>query len=281
MGSGFSETALAVFTTLAPMGACSFIVIALAFLKGSVEEGGYRRLDKATLIPLVTCIVGFIGAALHVANPLAAFGVFAGIGRSPLSNEVAIGLVFLVLAIVYWILAYWGALKEGARKAFLIVLAIAAVVFAAFCGMAYLIGTVPTWNTPWTVVQMLGYGLLGGGIMGVLALRVGGVEVSGALKTGALAVTAVGGLLGIVGFGGQIAAVSDMRNIMGAAIDLVPAIWAFFALVVIAAVVGVLVQALAKKQLRPAPLVTAALVFVVCVFFARIGFYGLFMSMAL
>lgn len=281
MGSGLTDMALAVFTTLAPMGACAFIVIAIALAKGGVDEANLRRLDKATLIPIVVCIAGFIGAALHVANPLAAVNVFAGVGRSPLSNEVAVGLAFLVLAVVYWLLSWKGALKGGARMGFAVVLAVAAIMFAAFCGMAYLIPTVPTWSTPWSVVQMLGFGLLGGGVLGVLTVRAGGVEVCGVLKTGALAVTAVGAVLAIVGFAGQAIAVADMRNIFGYALDLVPAIWAFVALVVVAAAVALLVQALAQKQVRLAPLSAAVLIVVVCVFFARIGFYGLFMSMTL
>ena len=51
MGSGFEHAALAVFTTLAPMGAASFIALAYAFATGKIDDDAAKRVDKMTAIP--------------------------------------------------------------------------------------------------------------------------------------------------------------------------------------------------------------------------------------
>lgn len=154
MGTGFEHTALAVFTTLAPMGAGAFIALAYAFAVGKPDEEAARRLDRWTALPLAVLAAGFVGAFTHLASPLNAFGVFAGVGSSPLSNEVLAGVVFAALAVVYWVLALAGKLSAGARTGPLAVLSALAVVFAVFCGLAYMMYTIPTWNTPLSIVQM-------------------------------------------------------------------------------------------------------------------------------
>ena len=51
MGTGFEHTALAVFTTLAPMGAGAFIALAYAFIAGAPDETAAKRLDCWTALP--------------------------------------------------------------------------------------------------------------------------------------------------------------------------------------------------------------------------------------
>ena len=46
MGTGFEHTALAVFTTLAPMGAGAFIALAYAFIAGA-RSPFWRRVSSA------------------------------------------------------------------------------------------------------------------------------------------------------------------------------------------------------------------------------------------
>lgn len=278
MGAGFSDAPLAVFTTLAPMGACAFVVIACAFIMGSPNDEEAKRIDKMTILPLIVMVVGFIGAFFHLANPLAAFGALAGVGRSPLTNEILVGGLFLVAAVAYWVLARAGKLQLGARKAFAAVLAVWSIVFAAFCGLAYMIGTVPSWNTPWTLVQMVGYGLLGGSVLGALVLRLSSAQAGRA----PLVQGAVGLVLALAGFGGQIAAAGSIENIWGTAASLVPAAWALFAVLALCGIVGVAAQVLdTKKRANPAVLCCACVVVAIGIFFARIGFYGMFMSVAL
>ena len=157
-----AELPLALFTTLAPIGAGAFIALAVAFFTTKFSDEQLKKIDRMTTIPVVVLVLGFICAFFHLANPLHAFGVFAGVGSSPLSNELVAGCVFAALAIIYWIVALAGKLSEGARKGFAAVVAVMAVVFACFTGAAYMMDTIASWNTPMVPVAVLGFSLLGG-----------------------------------------------------------------------------------------------------------------------
>lgn len=282
MGTGFEHTALAVFTTLAPMGAGAFIVLAYAFIAGTPDDAAAKRLDRWTALPLAVLAVGFLGAFMHLASPLNAFGVFTGIGSSPLSNEILVGVVFALVAVVYWALALAGKLSPSVRKGLLAALAVLAVVFAAFCGLAYMMYTIPTWNTPLSVVQMVGYLLAGGTVLGFCTAGFARVELPKSAGTVALALTLAGVAIGTIGFGVQIVGLDAIRNIWSSAAELVPAIWvllgAFAACGLIAA--GLTFVA-AKKAFAPTFMVAACVIVAVGIFVARIGFYGLYMGIAL
>lgn len=282
MGTGFSETPLAVFTTLAPMGAGAFLVLACLIAAAKLDDEALARLDRLSIVPFAVSAVGFIGAFFHLANPLHAFGVFAGIGTSPLSNEVAVGVVFMAAALVYVVLAFTGKLTASSRKAFSLVVGVLALVFMVFCGLAYMMDTIPTWNTPASIVQMLGYGLLGGSAFAALTCGLARIEVSQKASVAVIAFVAVGLVLSLVGFGIQITAAASIANIWGAAIDLVPAIWGMFAVLAVCGIVALaLIVAGGKKNFPLAFSAAACALVVVGVFLARIGFYGLYMSVAL
>lgn len=282
MGAGFEHTALAVFTTLAPMGAGAFIALAYAFFVGTPDDAAAKRLDRWTALPLVVLAAGFLGAFMHLASPLNAFGVFTGVGSSPLSNEILVGVAFAALAVVYWVLALTGKLSPSLRKALLVLLTALAVVFAAFCGLAYMMYTIPTWNTSLSVVQMVGYLLTGGTVLGFCTVGFAQVILPKSAGIVALVLTLVGVVVGAVGFGMQIAGLDAIHNIWSSAAELVPVIWvllgAFAACGLIAA--G-LTFAAAKKTFAPTFMIAACVIVAVGIFMARIGFYGLYMSIAL
>lgn len=284
MGSGFAEAPLAVFTTLAPMAAASFIVLAYAFLAGKPSDEAAKRLDRATALPAIVMLAGFIGAFTHLASPLNAFGVFAGIGASPMSNEIVAALAFALVAVVYWVLALAGKLPAngGARKGFLVVLSVLAVVFAVFCGLAYMMYTIPTWNTPLSIVQMVGFALAGGTVLGFCTLGLAKVELPAGAGGVAVALTIAGTVVGLVGLGVQAMGLGDIRNIWGSAAELVPA---FGGIVAAFGACGIAGAALAlfgsKRAFNPAFLGVACVVVAAGIFFARIGYYGLYMGIAL
>lgn len=282
MGTGFEHTALAVFTTLAPMGAGAFIVLAYAFIAGTPDDAAAKRLDRWTALPLAVLAVGFLGAFMHLASPLNAFGVFTGIGSSPLSNEILVGVVFALLALAYWALALAGKLTLPLRKGMLAALAVLAVVFAAFCGLAYMMYTIPTWNTPLSVVQMVGYLLAGGTVLGFCTAGFARVELPKSAGTVALALTLAGVAIGTIGFGVQIAGLDTIRNIWSSAAELVPAIWVLLgAFATCGLIAAGLTFVAAKKAFAPTFMVAACVIVAVGIFVARIGFYGLYMGIAL
>lgn len=280
-----AELPLALFTTLAPIGAGAFIALAVAFFTTKFSDEQLKKIDRMTTIPVVVLVAGFICAFFHLASPMRAFGVFAGLGASPLSNELLAGVVFAVLAIVYWIVALAGKLGEGARKGFAAVVAVMAIVFACFTGAAYMMETIASWNTPMVPVAVLGFSLLGGVSLGVLVLALSGAledAAKGGFKMAALAVLIVGLVLGVAGLLVQVMSVSGMGNAMVDGADLVAAASAPMWIGVVCMVVAAAAAFMALRNTKSTALAAAAPVLaVVGVFAARLAFYAVQLSVGL
>ena len=280
-----AELPLALFTTLAPIGAGAFIALAVAFFTTKFSDEQLKKIDRMTAIPVVVLVAGFICAFFHLASPMHAFGVFAGVGASPLSNELLAGVVFAVLAIVYWIVALAGKLGEGARKGFAAVVAVMAVVFACFTGAAYMMETIASWNTPMVPVAVLGFSLLGGVCLGVLVLALSGAledAAKGGFKMAALAVLIVGLVLGVAGLLVQVMSVSGMGNALVDGADLVAAASAPMWIGVVCMVVAAVAAFMSLRNSKSTALAAAAPVLaIVGVFAARLAFYAVQLSVGL
>ncbi len=280
-----AELPLALFTTLAPIGAGAFIALAVAFFTTKFSDEQLKKIDRMTAIPVVVLVAGFICAFFHLASPMHAFGVFAGLGASPLSNELLAGVVFAVLAIVYWIVALAGKLGEGARKGFAAVVAVMAIVFACFTGAAYMMETIASWNTPMVPVAVLGFSLLGGVSLGVLVLALSGAledAAKGGFKMAALAVLVVGLVLGVAGLMVQVMSVSGMGNALVDGADLVAAASAPMWIGVVCMVVAAAAAFMALRNSKSTALAAAAPVLaIVGVFAARLAFYAVQLSVGL
>lgn len=280
-----AELPLALFTTLAPIGAGAFIALAVAFFTTKFSDEQLKKIDRMTTIPVVVLVAGFICAFFHLASPMHAFGVFAGLGASPLSNELLAGVVLAVLAIVYWIVALAGKLSEGARKGFAAVVAVMAVVFACFTGAAYMMETIASWNTPMVPVAVLGFSLLGGVSLGVLVLALSGAladAAKGGFKMAALAVLVIGLVLGVAGLLVQVMSVSGMGNALVDGADLVAAASAPMWIGVVCMVVAAAAAFMALRNTKSTALAAAAPVLaIVGVFAARLAFYAVQLSVGL
>lgn len=280
-----AELPLALFTTLAPIGAGAFIALAVAFFTTKFSDEQLKKIDRMTTIPVVVLVAGFICAFFHLASPMHAFGVFAGLGASPLSNELLAGVVFAVLAIVYWIVALAGKLGEGARKGFAAVVAVMAVVFACFTGAAYMMETIASWNTPMVPVAVLGFSLLGGVSLGVLVLALSGAledAAKGGFKMAAPVVLVVGLVLGVAGLLVQVMSVSGMGNALVDGADLVAAASAPMWIGVVCMVVAAAAAFMALRNSKSTALAAAAPVLaIVGVFAARLAFYVVQLSVGL
>lgn len=224
MEFAMAEMPLALFSTLAPMGAGAFVILAIAFMTGKFDGDAMKRIDKFTAIPVAFVIVGFIAAFFHLANPMNAFNVFNGVGSSPLSNEIVAGCIFTVIMLVYWIWAMSGKMSDGARKGLVAVTAVMGIIFAMFTGMAYMIDTIPSWSTFAGPIQIAGFALVGGAALGVLVLSLAGCAAQlkeSALRNGTIAVLIVGLVLGIGGVAMQASSASGMENALYSGAELV------------------------------------------------------------
>lgn len=172
MGMGFSGGSLAVFTVLAPAGAVAF-AIAAAFLltHRSLSDVVRSRMNHALIAPLAVAWAGFIASATHLGTPANALHAVEGIGRSPLSNEVAAVVTFLFAAGVYWLYTY--KVSYSRRLADLLAGAsvVACAAMVAMMALAYSVPTVPSWDTWHTPANLCLSALTGGVSLGAAMMH--------------------------------------------------------------------------------------------------------------
>ena len=285
MEAAFAELPLALFTTLAPAGAGAFVALACVFFAASFTDEQLKKIDRMTIIPLIVVLVGFACSFAHLASPMNAINVFAGMGHSPLTNEIVVGSVFVVVAIVYWIVAMTGKLTGGARKGFAALVAVVALVFACFTGFAYLMDTIASWNSPLLPIEILGFCLVGGASFAALVLALSGAMGDALDRQGKnilLIVAGLGALMGAFAAGAQIGGVASMSNAIISGADLVaeatPVL--IIGIICVLAAAGVLfVVCLGKGSVPLAGLaVVLALVGIFCL---RLAFYATQLSVGL
>ena len=292
MESIVSELPLAIFTACVLLGAGGYAAwgIECAVQRpqgGEHPQGGdasEAKTDKRPIIFLCIVLVGFVAAFFHLASPTNAAFALTGIGRSPMSNEIAAGLVFTVAAALYCFLAMTGRLKESADRAYSIALAVLGLLFAVFTGAAYMMDTIVTWSTPLSAIESAGLSLLAGAVLS-LAFKalLGGAPLSKAAHT-ALLVTAAAGL--VIGFGalglhvfqtGQLhsSMVQGSALAQGATVPLIASAAAGLASLLLC-----LPTAGGKATKKVLPFIALVLI-VLSVFAARLVFYGIQLSVGL
>lgn len=283
----FQELPLALFTTFAPIGAGAFSVFALLVNLFSTSKDARKSYVYALCAPLVLVFVGFAASVFHLANPVHMPYVVLGIGTSPLSNEIAVGGVFLVLAIVFCVLAARGVLNETQFCIFARVVGVAALVFSIFIGFAYMISTVHSWSTPFNSVQMLGYSLVGGVCLVPLMRSIAVRSSRGALtqehiSSRRLCIAAGLGVAAIlVGLLGQVWLTASYQNALQSGIDLanhaVPFLLACIVLTCVALVLSyrTRVHHCAFFTILPCAVV------VLSVFAGRLAFYAMHISVGI
>ncbi|MDO4502386.1 MAG: dimethyl sulfoxide reductase anchor subunit [Coriobacteriia bacterium] len=258
MTSIMSHLPLALFTTLGALGAGAFVGLAIAFVKGGLTAEQEQAADRKTPIFFVVALLGLIAAVFHLTAPLAGFNVVNGIGRSPLSNEVAVFSLFMVVAAVYSVMAFTGKLG-GARKGLVLVTAVLALVLGVMMGMAYMVYTIPSWNNPGTVMQMLGF-VLAGSALALVALPAGdGTKAVKLASVAGLVLAVVGLAVQVMVTGGVTAAMVTGAALVSQALPLV-----------LVAVVLAVVAAFCLLKDKALPGVAAL---VVATFVARLAFY--------
>ncbi|WP_303865260.1 DmsC/YnfH family molybdoenzyme membrane anchor subunit [Senegalimassilia anaerobia] len=282
MESMFAEMPLALFTTFSSIGAGSFVALAAVAFAAKLDDTGAAKLDRLSIIPFLVACVGFACAFFHLATPLNAFGVFSGVGSSPLSNEIVAGVVFMVAAAVYVALALAGKLSGGLRRVLLVVCAVLAVVFSLFMGAAYMMFTIPSWNTWATPAQMLGFALLGGAMLvGVLvaASDVRDAVLASGAKRALLALGGAGALLAVAALAVFLTSANALPSVWADTSALVPSVLPYAVAAAVLLVLGAMLLAgvLAKK---PAVLLSGAGVASVAVgiLVARLAFYAVQIS---
>ncbi len=279
MDSALHEIPLAVFTTLAPIGAGAFIALFIAFASNRIDDVKLKLIDRLTVVPLLVAFIGLVASFAHITQPLHVLNVANTIGSTPMANEITAFGVFMVAAAVYWIWALTGKMSYSVRKGFTGVLAVLALVFAVAVGAAYLLPTVPTWNTAFTPASIVGFCLFGGSLLGLLVLQLADSAddaLAGAGENRLFALLAIGFVVSLVSVIGLFVigstAVSPVVNVAANTGSLV---WAFVLFIVFSVVVfGIGLFSVKLMPSVPA-LVFALVLLAIGIFLARLVFYGM------
>ena len=123
-------------------------------------------------------------------------GMFAGLGSSPLSNEIACAGLSIAVAAVYVVFALVKHPGAGAHKGFGIALLVLGLATAVMTGLAYAIRTIPTWDGAFGWAGQLCLALLAGSALAALMLAAG--NAFGKKATNVLAACAVVGGIGVI-----------------------------------------------------------------------------------
>lgn len=283
MELAMNELPLALFSTFAPMGAGAFLILAIASFTGSFEGEVARKLDKLSVIPIIFVVVSFICAFFHLAAPQHALGVFANIGSSPMSNEILVGCIFTVVAIVSWIVLVCAKPSDGLRKALLSITAVLGLLFCIFVGLAYGMNTIQSWDVPVVPLATLCYGVLGGSAIGLAILQqAGAYDVNSPIKSTIAIIAIVGALGSAIFFGIQMVMVSGMANNMILGQDLVGQLmpWIVIAVILMLASGAIAAFPALKSKGATYAWVAVAIAFI-GILVARLCFYGVEMSVGL
>lgn len=278
MDAVIKELPLALFTTLASVGIGAFVAMFCAiYINKSMGAGSIKRLDKLTVVPIVFCVVALICAFFHLGDPMHAFNIVNTIGASPMTNEIVAFCVFLVLALVYWLVALAGKLeKHGPRVVFSGVVALFGLISCIMMGLAYALPAIPIWNSPWGTVQVLGAMLLGGALLGgaILNMSVRETPLEGEADGRIRLLAMLGGLVLIIGtavlFGMGASAKSAMIDVAANTGTLIIPL----VLVIAFSIVAVATAFLGKGAKRTAWLACGTIIALVAIFLARGIFYG-------
>lgn len=278
MDAVIKELPLALFTTLASVGIGAFVAMFCAiYVNKSMGAGSIKRLDRLTVVPIAFCVVALICAFFHLGDPLHAVNIVNTIGSSPMTNEIVAFCVFLVLALVYWLVALAGKLeKHGPRVVFSGVVALFGLISCIMMGLAYALPAIPIWNSPWGTVQVLGAMLLGGSLLGgtFLNMSVRDTPLEGEADGRIRLLAMLGGLVLVIGtavlFGMGAGAKSAMVNVAANTGTLIVPL----VLTIAFSIVAVATVFLGKGAKRTAWLTCGTIVALVAIFLARGIFYG-------
>lgn len=286
MGVGFSQglaqVTLALFTTLAPAGMVAFCVMACVLLFGKLSEKQWERMSHFLVVPLAVAVVGFIGSATHLGKPSNALYVLAGIGRSPLSNEVIASVTFFALSGMSWYVGFsrqrWA--QRLVRPGML--LACAAGAWQVWeIANAYTIRTISTWSTPSVQANLVLAALMGGALLAICSLSLSGYRTPRRLFGALLAIAGVSAAAAAVSQSLQFAELGAMRNVMTLARDLAPWYPAGIAVSAILAGCAIAVDACGLRMrgsIDPVRACAACALMFAGVFTARFAFYCLHMT---
>ena len=170
IAQGFEQLSLALFTTFAPAAVVAFILLTLYGVVYVKEEETRNRLHHFLIIPLAFCLIGLIASTNHLGKPANALYVLAGIGRSPLSNEVAASVAFAGVAWIYWLAGFSDRVSVRQLRIAIPLAIVAGIAQIWFTSNAYNIETISSWSLAFTQINQILSAFLGGSFLFLFTL---------------------------------------------------------------------------------------------------------------
>ena len=274
-----SEISLLVFSILVPMGVTAMGLVGLVRASLGLDEEAAKKVDTLLSVPAVVTIVGLIASFPHLGSPFHVFGMVSGIGSSPLSNEIVIAGIAILVALVYWIFTLVKHPEEAVHKVFGIALVVLGLICALFTGLAYMIPTIVTWNSPVGAISQVCAALFGGAVLAALVLALANAKVDKALGVCAL-VGAAGVAVMLLVQGGLYGGVVNAAGLTLSAV--MGQYWVVAVIAIVcAAVAAFLVFKNAAKDGAVTMMAVAAVAALIALVLVRICFYGIFLSVGL
>ena len=177
------ELPLVFFTVLAQAAAGAYLILLLSQPVNGMDE---RKLSIGILVSMVLLSIGMLVGMFHLGMPIRALNLLAGVGRSPMSNEILLGGVFAGFGILVGLAGYYNKGTPAQRKALRYVTAVFAIAFVATIPKVYQLSTVAAWNTSHTTIQMLASVFITGG---ALAAVLGAFRHGAAVSIAAVFIT--------------------------------------------------------------------------------------------
>lgn len=271
------EMPLVLFMALAPSGTVCMVVLMVLLLSHRFELEHCPRLNQAMWLPLAVTTVGLVAAAAHLGTPANALYVFSGVGRSPLSNEVACAVLFLVVCGVNWLLSFMRGESLPLKRLFAVLIIALGLVFLASIALAYDVESISTWSSPFVPANLVLSGCVGGFLLARLTI-VAGLDAGyrPRLLTGLSLASVAALLLNAVVIAALWLTLRDVSNAYGSVASLVPMTPLLAVAYAAFAAAGIAVSLFRGGTLRweACAVVLAALGLVV----VRFGFYMLHMT---
>lgn len=233
MGIALLQLPMVLFTTLVPMASGAFIGLALAFLTTRFSKEQLERIDRWTLLPLAILAVGYIASFVALVPSNYALSLLQGVDIAPLSLVGFAGVLFVALAVAYWIIAMTGNLRERSRTVLASVVGAASLLLSLSMGIAYAGSAVLAWSSPIVVVGLMGFCVAGGVALGVLVIALaGGLAVARTTRfpTAALIAAFVGAVAAIFAVCAQLLFAQSAYSAFFPGFEVLPDSWVYLAI---------------------------------------------------
>ncbi|MBC7005244.1 dimethyl sulfoxide reductase anchor subunit [Photobacterium sp. BZF1] len=158
------ELPLVFFTVFGQAAVGIFLLSLLAFTTKQISD---VQLKTANIVAAALLLVGSAIGGLHMGQPLRAFNLLFGLGRSPMSNEIILSGLFMACAAATVALSFMPG-KESLYKLANKATVLAGLLFAWSIPQVYQLATVASWDTAHTSLQMWLTVLVAGGAFALM-----------------------------------------------------------------------------------------------------------------